>query len=402
MTLHSAMRNDRLSPPDGAAAAHGRKVARSLERLLEAHGGFIDFARYMRHVLYAPGLGYYSAGSEKLGGDGDYVTAPLISPLFSRALGRYILSRSADRASGVGVNILELGAGTGVMAADILTFLRENRALPKSYLILEPSADLERRQKTYLARRIPRLLDHIAWLNALPADGDFNGLIIANEVIDALPVQRFVCVDGRVRRLGVGLEAGRLCWKTAAFAPGFHAAVAPRLPAPVAAYPNGYRAEVNLLLGDWVTALAGSLGRGEILLLDYGYERSRYYAPERSDGTVRAHYRHHAVDDALLYPGLADVTAWVDFTALAQAAETARLTVTGYTSQADFLVQYGILDLLQAEWRQRGDEADYLATAAAVKRLIEPGEMGETVKVICLGKDESCGPVFERDRRYRL
>ena len=394
-------------PPQGAAAAHGDKVMRSLAKLIAAHGGFIDFAQYMQHALYAPGLGYYSAGSEKLGAAGDFVTAPLISPLFGRVIGRYLLRRYSAEAFAE-MNILELGAGNGAMAADILLCLQENRALPEAYLILEPAADMARRQKANLQRRVPDLLERVQWLEALPAAGTFNGVIIANEVIDALPAQRFTMLDGEIRRVGVGLEGERLCWKTTAFEQGFHDTVARRLPAAPAAYPHGYRSEACLLLDGWVAALAEALEtgetRGEILLFDYGYERRHYYAPGRNDGTVRAHYRQHAVYDALVYPGLADVTVWVDFTALAQAAAAAGLAVTGYTTQASFLIQHGMLDLLQAQMDTR-PSADYLAAAEGVKKLLEPGEMGETVKVMRLvrgGRDEPEASDFGRDFRYRL
>ncbi len=390
---------DKLPEPDTEARRHGERVLASLRQKINRADGFISFAEYMQYVLHTPGLGYYSAGQEKLGSAGDFITAPMISSLFSQALSRYLLAVLPDNGA-----ILELGAGSGTMAADILLYLAEHGALPESYLILEPSADLQARQRRHLEQCAPGIADNVEWLVHLPDQDSFTGMIIANEVMDAIPVEHFVLENGSIHQLGVGVEASQLCWKSRLAPPELATQIEARLPSTVTDYPHGYRSAINLLLPDWIKALSYGLKKGGVLLLDYGYERETYYRPDRAHGNLRAYYRHYDVDDMLVYPGLADITAWVDFTTVAESALAAGLQVSGYTTQANFLLENGLTDLARSEVNDDNNSVstDYLSSAEAIKQLVEPGEMGETVKVITLTKGSEPGPGFGRDMRYRL
>ncbi len=391
---------NRLPEPDAEASRHGDRVLASLEQKINSAGGFISFAEYMQHVLHAPGLGYYNTGREKLGSAGDFITAPEISPLFGQTLGQHLLSALPDKGS-----ILELGAGLGTMAADILLHLQKHRALPDTYFILESSADLQVRQRQYLAQHLPPgIVDRVDWLDHLPDEHSFTGIIIANEVMDTMPVEHFQIQGGSIYQLGIGIEASRLHWKSRTAPTELAARIEADLPLAITDYPDGYKSEINLLLPDWIKALSSSLARGGLLLIDYGYEREMYYRPDRTRGSLRAYYRHHDVDDVLLYPGLADVTAWVNFTAVAESALAAGLRVSGYTTQANFLLENGLLDLMRPKTDNDGGQIDpgYLASAEAVKILLEPAEMGETIKVIYLTKNSEPGPRFERDMRHNL
>ncbi len=398
MAFFSTYLNE-LPEPDAEARRHGDRVLTSLRQKIDSAGGFISFSEYMQHVLHAPGLGYYSAGREKLGSAGDFITAPMISPLFSQTLGQHLLSVLPDKGA-----ILELGAGSGTMAADILLHLEKHQALPESYLILEPSADLQARQRQYLEQRLTSTFDRIDWLDSLPDKDSFTGIMIANEVMDAIPVEHFALQEGEIHQLGIGMEASRPCWKSRTAPAKLATQIEACLPLAVTDYPDGYRSEINLLLPGWIKALSSGLRTGGVLLLDYGYERAMYYRPDRLHGSLRAYYRHYDVDDVLLYPGLADLTAWVDFTAVAESALAAGLLVSGYATQANFLLENGLLNLMQSgiNGDDRQVNPGHLSSAEAVKRLLEPGEMGETVKVISLTKNSEPGPGFTQDIRYRL
>jgi len=386
-----------LPPPPAAAQAIGDQLAERIRGEVLAAGGALPFSRYMELCLYSPGLGYYSAGLQKFGADGDFVTAPEISPLFGQCLAQ--CCASALQTLGAG-NILEIGAGSGRLAVDLLAGLEQLDRLPDRYLILERSADLRERQQALLRAELPRLADRVAWLDDLP-ERRFRGVVLANEVLDAMPVERFRWDGKQVERVCVQGEDGRFGWADCAAASAeLSAAMLPLCQEYQLA--QGYVSEVNLMLPAWLRGIATALEQGVLLLADYGYPRREYYHPQRNLGTLMCHYRHHTHADPFLWPGLQDLTAHVDFTAVAEAASAAGLDVAGYTTQAAFLLDCGLEQLLLAQ----GDPASagYLRAVQQVKTLIMPGEMGERFKFIALTKGiDSEVPGFRmQDMRERL
>ncbi|MGH8369705.1 MAG: class I SAM-dependent methyltransferase, partial [Gammaproteobacteria bacterium] len=317
---------DDLPSPSTDALAHSERLRARIHAEIVSAGGAIGFDRFMELALYAPGLGYYSAGARKFGAAGDFITAPELSPLFSRCLAQQ--AGEVLQALGTG-DILELGAGSGVMAADMLAELESSDRLPARYLILEVSADLRERQRETLQQRVPGLLGRVQWLDTLPES--FTGLIVANEVLDALPVQRFRRDADGWSEYTVRLDGDAFVWNTRPPAPELRdalAALEASLPSPLAI---GYSSELCLRLPAFIRALAGTLERGAMLFVDYGYPRAAYYHPDRSMGTLMCHYRQRAHDDPFLYPGLQDITAHVDFTAVAEAGVAKGLELAGYT-----------------------------------------------------------------------
>ena len=384
--------------PDPQARRLSERLVRSLREQIDQSGGSICFARYMEQVLYAPGAGYYSAGLRKFGDGGDFVTAPELSPLFAPCLAP--ACEAAFLASGGG-DILELGAGSGRMAAGLLAELERRGCPPDRYLILERSGELRERQKQTLAQQVPRLRPRVAWLDRL-ADSSVRGLIIANEVIDALPVHRFVYRAGQLREYRVAWNNKRFLWQEAP-------ADDPALCAAVEALdldldlPRPYVSEINLGLKSWLSAIAAQLAGGAMLFLDYGYPRTEYYHRQRSGGTLMCHYRHRAHGNPFLLPGLQDITAFVDFTALAEAAAASGLEVSGFATQAHFLLDAGI-DRLLAEL-DPDSGVDYLEHVRQAKLLMLPGEMGERFKALFLtrGQPAPLPPGFRtQDLRSRL
>jgi SAM-dependent MidA family methyltransferase len=386
-----------MPEPDEAACIHSRALMGLICAEIDAGGGSIGFDRYMTLALYAPGRGYYSAGSAKIGAGGDFVTAPEVSPLFARCLARQCAAILAQLDGG---GILELGAGTGIMAADLLAELDRLGVVPDHYHILEPSADLRRRQQELLRARAPRWGRRIRWLDRLPRSG-LRGVVLGNEVLDAMPVCCFgIARDGVLERRVACAQPGRLGWCERPADARFEARVADlaaALPQPLA---PGYCSELNPQFGPWVRALAEALTQGVILLVDYGYPRHEYYHPQRDRGTLLCHYRHRAHDDPFRYPGLQDISANVDFTALAEAGLEAGLDLLGYTSQAQFLLANG----LEEAFEQVRDEPARWRLAPQIKRLTLPSEMGERFQVMALGRDY--GRALEhfslRDHRARL
>lgn len=367
-----------LPQPSPEALAHSaRLVALVHERIAAAPGRTIGFAEYLQLVLYEPGLGYYSAGASKLGPAGDFVTAPELSDLFSAAVGRQCAA-ALERTGG---SVLEFGAGSGRMAAVVLQTLAALDALPERYLILEVSADLAARQRERLAALPPHLAGRVEWLQRLPER--FAGVVLANEVLDALPFERFVWRAGAVHELGVGLDAagGFVARERAAGAALRNAVEAVRAALP-GHWPDGFTSEVSLLVGPWIASIAACLERGLVLLFDYGLPRAHYYHPQRAAGTLRCHFRHRAHDDPFVYPGLQDVTAWVDFTRVAEAAVEAGLTLEGFATQAGFLLGAGLEQLLEAT----ADVSERVRRAGEARRLLLPGEMGEVFKAMALGR----------------
>ena len=364
------------APPEEARRLGAVLLARIHEAIAEA-GGAIDFARFMELCLYAPGLGYYSAGLRKFGAGGDFVTAPETSPLFSRCVARACAPVLAD----LDGDLLELGAGSGTLAAEALAELERLERLPGTYWILERSAELRQRQAETLQARVPVLAGRVRWLEHLPEPG-FRGVVLANEVLDALPVHRFRWRAGGAEELVVAGDGGGLRWQARPAPPPLARAVA-ALTGEVS-FTEGYTGEVNLGLGPWLQSLAERLDRGLMLLVDYGYPRRELYHPERAGGTLMCHYRHRAHGEALLLPGLQDITAHVDFTAVAEAGVGAGLELLGFATQAHFLMDTGI-DELMGEL-DTGGGAAYLAQVQAVKTLMLPGEMGERFKCMALGR----------------
>ncbi len=359
-----------LPLPSSRALAHSQQLSTLITDEIKAAGAWMSFARFMELALYAPGLGYYSAGLEKFGEGGDFVTAPEISSLFGRTLARQIAEILAE----TGGDILELGAGSGKLAVDVLLALERLDCLPEHYFILEISASLRERQKTQSLP--PHLAQKIVWLDALPAS--FNGVILGNEVLDALPAHLVFQSEGKLFERGVTEVNGHLVWQDKPLASGalFEAAQALNLP------PN-YLTEINLVASGLIASLADCLQRGIMLWLDYGFPRSEYYHPQRDSGTLMCHYRHYAHADPLINLGLQDITAHVDFSAVAQAASG--LELLGYATQAQFLINCGITDLLAETLPE--DVAAYMPQVAAVQKLLSPAEMGELFKIIALGKN---------------
>jgi SAM-dependent MidA family methyltransferase len=369
-----------LPPLTAEELAHSRRLVERIRDAIDAGNGWISFERFMELALYEPGLGYYSAGAAKLGRSGDFITAPEISPLFSRC----IAAQCAEVLARLGqADVLELGAGSGVMAADVLAELERLDRLPTRYLILEVSADLRERQRRMLAARLPHLLDRIEWLDHLPQG--LRGVLMANEVLDALPVQRFRIRGSQVNALGVTWELGQLDWSEVHADPALEAyvrAVEAELGAP---FPDGYTSEANLRIPPWMASVAGALQEGVALFVDYGLPRRQYYRSERTDGTLLCHFRHRFHGDPLVYVGVQDIGAWVDFTAVASAAVDAGLRIAGFSTQAHFLIGCGIEQLLAHLPEEEIAGRVQLARQAMVLTL--PGEMGERFKVIGLARN---------------
>ncbi|MCA1977851.1 MAG: SAM-dependent methyltransferase [Thiobacillus sp.] len=364
-----------LPAPSPDALAHSRRVAAHIARLIDTAGGWIPFSRYMDAALYAPGLGYYAAGSAKFGAAGDFVTAPELTPLFGRTLARAI----APVLSATGGEVLELGAGSGRLAADVLAELERMGALPARYAILDVSADLARRQRRTLEHAVPQLADRVVWLDALPAS--FTGVVLGNEVLDALPVELVHWTDAGPLQRGVAVRGDALVWEDRPIA---DPALAVRAAALDLTPP--YLSEIHPAADALVASLGDSLRHGMVLLIDYGFPAREFYHPQRHMGTLRAHYRHHALDDPFYLPGLCDLTAHVDFSAVAKSGMATGCTLAGYSSQAGFLLNSGLTELLMET--SPADAAVYLPQANAVQRLVSPAEMGELFKVIALSKGE--------------
>ncbi|HXS26487.1 MAG TPA: SAM-dependent methyltransferase [Steroidobacteraceae bacterium] len=358
-------------------ADHSRAIEALIRRRIAESGGWIDFETFMDLALYAPGLGYYSAGATKFGRAGDFVTAPEMSDLFSRCVARQCAQCLEALGGG---QILELGAGTGRMAAVLLSDLAQRGALPARYAILEVSADLRERQQERIAHLPENLRGRVTWLEHWPQER-LEGIVLANEVLDALACQRFVVHRPEPSALGVGLDPdGALIECERPAAARARAAIASLLSDLPNALPDGYVSELCLRIEPWIAALSEVLARGIVLLFDYGLPRAHYYHPERLNGTLRCHFRQRAHDDPLTRIGLQDITAWVDFTRVAEAAAAVGLDVRGFATQAAFLLGTGI-EALVAE---SAAPAERSRLAGEARRLLLPGEMGEAFKAMAL------------------
>lgn len=369
-----------LPQPSPEAAAASRDLHAHIAAAITAAGGWISFARYMELALYTPGLGYYSGGAHKFGAAGDFITAPELTPLFAQTLAAQATQVMALSAP----HIIEVGGGSGALATDLLLALEQRGALPDSYAILELSGELRARQADTLRQRAPHLLARVSWLDALPQK--FSGFVVGNEVLDAMPVHLVHWHADVTLERGVALDKqGNFAWEERSLPPALQPAVAALPPL------TDYLSEINLAASAWVAAWAGILEQGALLLIDYGFPRHEYYHPQREQGTLMCHYRHHAHGDPFWLPGLNDITAHVDFTAIAEAGFDAGLEVAGYLSQAAFLINCGLTEVLAQATpaAMESGDVEYLRQSRAVEKLINPAEMGELFKVIALSKDIS-------------
>lgn len=404
----------RLEPPDPHALADSGELVRRIAGEIDAAGGWIGFDRYMQRALYEPGLGYYSGPNRVFGAQGDFVTAPEMSSLF----GRCVAAQCAQWLDGTGGAVVEFGAGSGALAAQILAALRDGDAVPDEYAIVELSAGLRDRQRRTIESAVPQLMGRVRWLDALPERID--GVVLANEVLDAMPVRVFRSLGDDVLERGVARgHDGALDWSERPADAEFAARVRERLCEAREAYGDGgcpadrapdaslrlagaYTSELGEQAEAWVATVGARLARGAMLLVDYGFPRREFYHPQRDAGTLRCHYRHRAHDDPFLWPGLQDITAHVDFSAVAGAASRVGLDMLGFASQARFLLDCGLLEAAAAI--PRDDPRTWTRETAAVQRLLSEAEMGELFKAIAFGRgmpDDAIG-FRTRDRRSTL
>ena len=385
-----------LPAPTGDALAHTIACATMLRESIAKANGWLSFACFMALTLYAPGLGYYAAGARKFGADGDFVTAPEISLLFGQCLAKSVAEVLRETAG----DVLELGPGSGKLACDILRALDEIGTLPEKYYLLEVSADLRERQQHAIAALPAHLAQRAVWLDALPVD--FIGAMIANEVLDVIPVHLVTFSSGGIFERGVAVKEGAFTWQDVPALPN-------ELHAPVAqiqneyldrAPPDDYLTEVAPAVGALVTSLAQSLKHGALIFIDYGFRGPEFYHPSRVTGTLMCHYRHYAHTDPFLYPGLQDITAHVDFTSVAEAGLAAGMQLAGYTTQGQFLIASGLTDLLAKA--DPSDAAPYLRLTNQVQRLVSPAEMGEFFKVIGFTRGEVSISALEKARPLPL
>lgn len=353
---------------DAAAQQHSERLRDLICQEIDAVGP-ITLARYMEMALYQPGLGYYRCGTQKFGAEGDFITAPEWSPLFARCLAK----RCAALLAMDYENIFEIGAGSGVLALELMRSLERHQQLPKHYFILELSSELVQRQQQLIQAHLPHLYERFVWLNTWPAQ-KFNGVIIANELFDAMPVHRFIYQNG-LKEYYVTHDHGTLKW---AIGQPSTPRLAEQLSDYGIAFAEQYSSEINLIIPSWMRALCESVSCAHMIFVDYGYKREVYYHPERSMGTLMCHLKHRAHDDPLIYPGVQDITTHVDFTLLAQAAVACGCDVVGFNTQAQYLLLNGIADLVSAEQ----DPNKQAVLAQQVKQLVMPNQMGEAFKVL--------------------
>ncbi|MBI1424738.1 MAG: SAM-dependent methyltransferase [Gammaproteobacteria bacterium] len=370
-------RPDELPPPGSEAYAHSLRLLEKLHTQISANGGAIPFEQYMQAVLYQPDLGYYRCGSQKFGIGGDFITAPELSPLFARCLAAFVAQ------SGAGDTVLEVGAGSGKLAACILQQLEKQQALPARYAILELSGELRQRQRETIERACPQLLERVQWLDDLPEN--FAGVVIANELLDAMPVRRFRIRGQQLFEQYVAWCDGLLCFRDQPLGDvRLIDRIASLREQTTLVDAENYLSEVNFMAEDWLRTLGKKLQRGVVLLIDYGYPRSAYYHVQRNSGTLMCHYQHRAHPDPLILPGLQDITAHIDFTAMADAALAGGMDIAGFATQGNFLLNLGLLDIAEHE---QLDERERLAVSTEIKQLTLDTEMGEQFKVMACSKD---------------
>lgn len=380
-TTHSTS----LPVPSAEAAQHSNQLIEMIRQEIFAQGGWVSFSRYMELALYAPGLGYYTAGAHKFGEAGDFITAPELSPLFGRTMARQV----AEIMAGSSSCILELGAGSGKLAADILSELEKIGHLPERYMILEVSADLRARQQVLLIQRLPQLFNRIHWLDTLPEN--FSGAIVANEVLDALPVHVVRWQDSTWHEMGVVQSDSGFAWQAREILDPELLQLAQQVQVR-----DNYVSEICLAARGLVNSLASRMTQGVMIFIDYGFGGREYYHPQRSSGTLMCHYRHRAHDNPFFLPGLQDITAHVNFTDIAEVGIEAGLELLGYTNQAFFLINCGITELLNETDPENLRE--YLPLSGQLQKLTSPAEMGELFKVIALGKNFVMSPSSDSEQ----
>ncbi|GBE08414.1 hypothetical protein BMS3Bbin11_00712 [bacterium BMS3Bbin11] len=365
--------------------------------MIAAKGGAIPFSEFMNLALYAPAMGYYAAGQRRFGAEGDFVTAPELGDVFGQCLARQLAQIFVE--IDAPCNILEFGAGSGRLAVTLVNELERLAALPEYYYILETSADLQQRQRQMLTEQLPQHSERFVWLDSMPEQA-ITGVVLANEVLDAMPVEMFAVDDeGIAQQYLVESVDESFQWNYRP-ADGRLAEQIGELELPV-----GYSSELNPAIKGWVEMIAQGLNQGVVLLIDYGFPRHEYYHPQRSGGTLMCHYRHHAHCNPLTLVGIQDITAHVDFTAVAEAAITSALDVLGYTTQANFLLGSGLVDLVMpGDIDNEKITKQQLVKNHEIQLLTSPAEMGELFKIIALGKGiehELSGFSF-RDMRGKL
>jgi SAM-dependent MidA family methyltransferase len=393
----TAMTGQRELKLNEEQARHCARMHLLLVERIAAADGWLSFERFMDMALYEPGLGYYSAGARKLGVGGDFITAPEMSRLFGACLARQCAEILRTLGGG---SILEIGAGSGRLAADILLGLETLGALPERYSILDISADLRERQRRHFEQHAPHLQERVRWLDG-PPEESFDGVILANEVLDALPVTRFRWSAAGIDELGVVLDNGRFAWEPRPASPAVTAACR-RLHAAAGAWDDGYVSEYCPRLPAWTHGVTRALRAGAALWFDYGLPRSQYYLPERHEGTLLCHFRHRAHGDPFLYPGLQDITAWVDYTSLAEASRAAGFSLAGFTTQSYFLAGLKVDEEMRAI---AGADANHFARLAnEARQLMLPGEMGERFKAMAWlrGVDAPLSGFALQDLRHTL
>ena len=368
-----------LPSPAAHELARSQQLAQQIKQTIHDHGGQINFAAFMQQALFTPELGYYRAASEKFGKHGDFITAPEIAPLFSQCLAQFCAALLPTLAEPV---IWEVGGGSGRMMVALLRTLQKSETLPKQYYVVETSAALRERQQQFAQSQLGATAECITWCEALP--DHYNGIVLANELLDALPVQRFCRHEHHYAEQGVTVKEDALCFMETPIED-------PRLLERIreieqelgADFPSGYRSEINFSAEDWLARAGQALHQGVILLIDYGYPRAVYYHPQRNLGTLMCHYQHQVSDDPLHWVGLQDMTAFVDFTAMARVAQRNDMQLDGFTTQAHFLLDLGILSLQN----NTTDTVAQLAMTNQIKRLTLPQEMGEVFKVMAVSKN---------------
>ena len=390
-----------LPSPSPEAISHSNQLKNILHAAIEQEGGALPFARYMELALYYPGLGYYSAGARKFGEEGDFITAPELGGGFAYTLanaGASILAQLDAEAVW-----FEVGAGTGALAEKVLLRLQALEQLPAQYWILEPSADLrERQQQRLQAALAPEIFVRCVWLDG-PPEEPWQGVLIANEVIDALPTTRFIIEEGEVFEEYVAVDDEQKFRRVMRPADSLVAGSVRHVERNLGRlFFDGYCSEILPQLPYWIQAIAGTIQRGAMLFIDYGYARDEYYLPERDDGTLLCHYRHRAHDDYFMWPGLQDITASVDFTALAEAGVGAGFDMAGYCSQASFLLSNGLPDYIASFEYETNEIARYRENQN-IKKLVMPGEMGERFQFMGFSRDVDISASFAQgDLSYRL
>jgi len=394
----------KLPDPGADERAHSDHLSALLREEIASHGP-MPFSRFMERCLYAPGLGYYSAGKTKFGADGDFVTAPELGTLFARCVVRAIEPVLASL--GPEADVLEIGGGSGAFAEAALRALDAAGRAPRRFMILEPSADLRDRQRERLQANLPAgLAERVSWLDG-PLETEWEGVIFANEVIDALPTTRITAREGEIYEEHVVLDGDGRFMRSDRPADALVRGAVRHVERDLGRdFADGYRTEILPQLPYWMQAVAGTLRRGVMLFVDYGYTRGEFYLPERTDGTLRAFYRHRAHNDAFYLPGLQDLTASVDFTALAEAGNNAGFGVAAYLSQARFLIAAGLQDVFEDDYLALTDEAARFRLSQEVKKLTLPDQMGERFQVMMFARDIDPGvlpaEVMAADQGSRL